>query len=538
MVDALRALDPDDPATDERSSRSSATCSTRSSSTPTIAEQEGRFTMADVARGVHDKLVRRHPHVFGDVVVERHRHGAAQLGRDQARGEAAHVGVRRRPMSLPSLSYADAVQRKAAKLGFDWPDVDGALPKIAEEAAELVEATPAATMPRTSPTSSATCCSRSSTSPATSTIDPEAALRAAAHKFRRRFERSRHSPASATSTCTPPTWRCSTRCGTRSSARADRVVGEASRTPVLAYRSGMSDIVSIVGREILDSRGNPTVEVEVDARLRRHAGAPPSRPARRPASTRRSSCATAASASAARACRPRSATSTARSPTRSTGSTRSSSASSTTELIALDGTDNKARLGANAILGTSLAVAKAAADELDLPLYRYVGGPNAHVLPVPMMNVRQRRRARRQHDRHAGVHGDARRRAELPRGAALGHRDVPHAQGRAPRPRAWPTAVGDEGGFAPNLADQRGRDQDPRRGDRAGRLRARRGHRHRPRPGDERGVPRRRLPPRRRGQGALGRRHGRLLGPARRHVSDRQHRGRHGRGRLGRLGAR
>ena len=57
------------------------------------------------------------------------------------------------------------------------------------------------------------------------------------------------------------------------------------------------------------------------------------------------------------------------------------------ELGNLDGTDNKARLGANAILGTSLAVAKAAAAELELPLYRYVGGPNAHVLPVPMMNV-------------------------------------------------------------------------------------------------------------------------------------------------------
>ena len=57
------------------------------------------------------------------------------------------------------------------------------------------------------------------------------------------------------------------------------------------------------------------------------------------------------------------------------------------QLIDADGTDNKARLGANAILGVSLAVAKAAADELELPLYRYVGGANAHVLPVPMMNV-------------------------------------------------------------------------------------------------------------------------------------------------------
>ncbi|MGZ4760625.1 MAG: phosphopyruvate hydratase, partial [Acidimicrobiales bacterium] len=56
-------------------------------------------------------------------------------------------------------------------------------------------------------------------------------------------------------------------------------------------------------------------------------------------------------------------------------------------LCDLDGTDNKARLGANAILGVSLAVARAASDELELPLYRYVGGANAHVLPVPMMNV-------------------------------------------------------------------------------------------------------------------------------------------------------
>ena len=58
-----------------------------------------------------------------------------------------------------------------------------------------------------------------------------------------------------------------------------------------------------------------------------------------------------------------------------------------TTLNDLDGTPNKSRLGANAILGVSLAVAKAAADELDVPLWRYVGGPNAHVLPVPMMNV-------------------------------------------------------------------------------------------------------------------------------------------------------
>src|SRR4029453_7479085 len=57
------------------------------------------------------------------------------------------------------------------------------------------------------------------------------------------------------------------------------------------------------------------------------------------------------------------------------------------ELIAADGTDNKSKIGANAILGVSLAVAKAAADSADLPLFRYLGGPNAHVLPVPLMNI-------------------------------------------------------------------------------------------------------------------------------------------------------
>ena len=84
---------------------------------------------------------------------------------------------------------------------------------------------------------------------------------------------------------------------------------------------------------------------------------------------------------------------TARSPTPSSGSRRSTSATSTAILIDLDGTDDKSRLGANAILGVSLAVARAAADELDLPLYRYVGGVNASLLPVPDDERPQRRRA-------------------------------------------------------------------------------------------------------------------------------------------------
>ena len=121
------------------------------------------------------------------------------------------------------------------------------------------------------------------------------------------------------------------------------------------------------------------------------------------------------------------------------------------ELIALDGTDNKARLGANAILGVSLAVAHAAAAELELPLYRYVGGANAHVLPVPMMNVV-----------NGGVHADNNIDLQefmlMPLGApsyAEALRwgvETYHTLKALLHERGLSTAVGDEGGFAPNLA--------------------------------------------------------------------------------------
>src|SRR4029453_15528334 len=94
-------------------------------------------TMVDIVDGIHDKLVRRHPHVFGtvdaddaDTVIanwDAIKH--AEKGRTSVFDGVA--------MSQPSLSYAYHVQRKAAKVGFDWPDVDGALPKIVEETAEL-----------------------------------------------------------------------------------------------------------------------------------------------------------------------------------------------------------------------------------------------------------------------------------------------------------------------------------------------------------------------------------------------------------------
>ena len=154
------------------------------------------------------------------------------------------------------------------------------------------------------------------------------------------------------------------------------------------HARSMSEILSVYGRQILDSRGNPTVEVEVildsgaQRPRRRAVRAPP------PARSRRSSCATAtARATAARASSRPSATSTARSRRRSTGLDAADQREVDRLLIELDGTPNKAHLGANAILGVSLAVAKAAAEDAGLPLYRYLGGADAHVLPVPMMNV-------------------------------------------------------------------------------------------------------------------------------------------------------
>ncbi|MGC2174027.1 MAG: phosphopyruvate hydratase [Acidimicrobiales bacterium] len=121
-------------------------------------------------------------------------------------------------------------------------------------------------------------------------------------------------------------------------------------------------------------------------------------------------------------------------------------------MIDLDGTDNKGRLGANAILAVSLATAKAAAVESDLPLYQYVGGVNAHVLPVPMMNVV-----------NGGAHAkntiDFQEFMVMPIGAASFSEalrwgvETYHALKRLLDQRGLNTAVGDEGGFAPDLPD-------------------------------------------------------------------------------------
>ena len=123
-------------------------------------------------------------------------------------------------------------------------------------------------------------------------------------------------------------------------------------------------------------------------------------------------------------------------------------------LIELDGTDNKKKLGANAILGVSLAVAKAAADSADLPLYRYLGGPNAHVLPVPMLNVING-------GSHADSNVDIQEFMILPIGAesfSEGLRwgvETYHALKSILHGKGLSTGLGDEGGFAPNLDSNR-----------------------------------------------------------------------------------
>ncbi|HEY3810633.1 MAG TPA: phosphopyruvate hydratase [Acidimicrobiales bacterium] len=211
----------------------------------------------------------------------------------------------------------------------------------------------------------------------------------------------------------------------------------------------MSEIEQLIGREILDSRGNPTVEVEVLL----ESGA-----------TGRAAVPSGAS------------TGTHEAVERRDGGERyggkgvasavahvNGEIAATVEglealdqrgldaaLVDLDGTPNKSRLGANALLGVSLAVAHAAAGEVGLPLYRYVGGAGAHLLPVPMLNVVNG-------GAHADNNVDLQEFMIVPVGAASFAEalrwgaETYHRLKELLHRRGLSTAVGDEGGFAPNL---------------------------------------------------------------------------------------
>jgi tetrapyrrole methylase family protein/MazG family protein len=187
VVDALQALDPDEPSSDDDLIEELGDLLFQIEFHATIAEQEGRFTIVDVTQGIHDKLVRRHPHVFGDIVADDT--GTVLENWDEIKKvekgrTSIFDGI---PRSLPSLAYAQKVGRKASKVGFDWPDVAGAFPKIAEETAELAEA-------MTETDAAATELELGDLLFAVVNvarhlkIDAELALRAASDKFRARFE--------------------------------------------------------------------------------------------------------------------------------------------------------------------------------------------------------------------------------------------------------------------------------------------------------------------------------------------------------------
>ena len=211
----------------------------------------------------------------------------------------------------------------------------------------------------------------------------------------------------------------------------------------------MSSIEHMVGREVLDSRGNPTVEVEVylasgaEGRAIVPSGASTGQ---FEAVELRDGQARFGGKGVVQA------VDNVNGEIREAliGFDATEQREIDTQMVQLDGTDNKGRLGANAILGVSLAVAKAAADELALPLYRYVGGTNAHVLPVPMLNVL-----------NGGVHADNNVDFQefmvMPVGAPSFSEalrwgvETYHALKAVLHERGLSTAVGDEGGFAPDL---------------------------------------------------------------------------------------
>ena len=187
VVDALQDLDADDASTDEALIEELGDLLYQIEFHATIAEQQGRFTIADITQGIHDKLVRRHPHVFGETEVD----GTAQvlrnweaIKRDEKGRTSIFDGI---PSALPSLSYAYKTQKKAAGVGFDWPDVSGALAKIAEETDEVIAASASGDREETAAELGDLLFSVVNVARHLK-IDPEVALRSAVTKFRRRFE--------------------------------------------------------------------------------------------------------------------------------------------------------------------------------------------------------------------------------------------------------------------------------------------------------------------------------------------------------------
>ncbi|MFM8852784.1 MAG: nucleoside triphosphate pyrophosphohydrolase [Acidimicrobiaceae bacterium] len=192
VVDAISELDPNDQSTDEKFIEELGDLLYQVEFHTTIAEQQGRFSIADVARSIHDKLVRRHPHVFGDVQAENadavvtNWDAIKQQERGEVTDESVFDGVAN---SSPSLMYSTKLQKRAAEFGFDWPNSNGASDKIAEERGELRKAV------ETKQDASEIALELGDVLFSVVNlsrhlgVDAETALRSAADKFRSRFQR-------------------------------------------------------------------------------------------------------------------------------------------------------------------------------------------------------------------------------------------------------------------------------------------------------------------------------------------------------------
>jgi enolase len=212
----------------------------------------------------------------------------------------------------------------------------------------------------------------------------------------------------------------------------------------------MSEITDVYAREILDSRGNPTVEVEVylESGVMGRAAVPSG------ASTGEREALELRDGDKSRYLGKGVKKAVENINTiiadEICGMEASDQVGIDRRMLEMDGTDFKSKLGANAILGVSLAVAKAAAEEAGLPLYQYIGGPNAKELPLPMMNILNG-------GAHADNNVDIQEFMIMPAGASsfaealrMGA-EIFHALKSVLKSKGYNTAVGDEGGFAPNL---------------------------------------------------------------------------------------
>ncbi len=419
-----------------------------------LCAEAGAGDLADVAEGITLKLIRRHPHVFGEreaATAGEVRRNWEQIKRDDEGREGIFHDV---PGTFPALLYARKIQRRAAAVGFDWHLPDGAWGDLADEFRELREAIDEAPAARAEHEPDAHVAAElgdllfAAVNVARhANVDPELALRAAAGRFRSRVDTAAELAAAA-----GVDWKALDLDAQDEWYRRAKSVVELTR-PRCRWLSScaVSEIVSVSAREILDSRGNPTVEVDVSlaSGVRGRAAVPSG------ASTGAFEAVELRDGDPARyggkgvlaavynVNGPIAAAVAGREVADQRGLDQA--------LIDLDGTPNKAKLGANAILGTSLAAAKAASAEAGRSLFRYLGGDAAATLPVPMMNVI-----------NGGAHADntidLQEFMVVPLGASsfsealrIGS-EVFHALKALLHERGLSTAVGDEGGFAPNLA--------------------------------------------------------------------------------------